>query len=406
MNLSFFQRKRRTKIMLYVLAHPFCSSFDILKNSGATSNRLDLLHDIKSLLLGGCLKGISFNKRFFVRPLTPQYDQLLKMYQSLDRLAITLNQKLKTKSLKQLHEIKSSINYSNVGSILCKYQHGLDNTRPLDDQFFLKIGFIFVQKFKIFLLELKRSGEELNKIRLEWDDCYDEQIALLEKEKELLDQRKFVPSIDKQLIVMTQAKVRKERGLVKIDFKIKNEQWEKTQQRSNLSMNILYDFVDFFTFFVKNYDYLSKTLFSIPATVDRFSRELDEVFDNDQKYLKTFRSKRRKSLKERIKIWTEILTLGDIKKVIEKYHYKNAKPIMRIIKSIQDERGNPDCDKIMELQKIEKNRILVPNTSDGEITLLFLKYYLRNAYEKIPKGFQKEKAKQAIQEKFPGMISI
>jgi len=405
MNLSFSQRKRRTKIMLYVLAHPFCSSFDILKNSGATSNRPDLLHDIKSLL-DGCLKEISFNKRFFVRPLTPQYDQLLKMYQSLDRLAITFNQKLKTKFLKQLHEIKSSINYSNVGSILCKYQHELDNTRPLDNQFFLKITIIFVQKFKIFLLELKRSGEEFNKIRLQSDDYYEEQIALLKKEKELLDQRKFVPSIDKQLIVMTQTKVRKERGLVKIDFKIKSEQWEKTQQRINLSMNILRDFVEFFTFFLKKYDYLSKTLFSIPGVLDYLAEVLDQIYDIDKKYLKTLRSKRRKPLKERIQIWDRIITSGDRNRVAKEYKYKNSKAILGLLKPLQSESGDPDKEKIQELQKIEKNRILVPNTSDGEITLLFLKYYLRNAYEKIPKGFQKEKAKQAIQENFSGMISI
>ena len=104
MNLTFAQRKRLTKIMLYVFTYPFCYFSDILKNAGATSNRKDLLTDIEGLIEAGCLEQTYFTKyKFFVKQLSPQYHNLLKMYQTVDKMAITFNQELKKQSLKQLH---------------------------------------------------------------------------------------------------------------------------------------------------------------------------------------------------------------------------------------------------------------------------------------------------------------
>jgi len=327
--LTLATRFRRSKIIWYIISNPGHKPSDIYK-AGITKNIEDLNCDIKALIDANCIKQfLSFKNRLFVEPLTNQYPEMFKIFQSGDKMISTIKTKLNGSNMpKRLHKILSFTHFYKLQSLINEYNCGIIHTKPLDAQLLPKMIIILVQKLKVMSLELEMLDKEHDKRREQLSD----------------NDRKYLT---------------------------------KLYERRDKAMNHLMEFVEFFTFFIENYDFLSKRGFVTP-TVERFSGILDHIYTKDNQYRETLKSKRRKSLKYKISLWIKVLLADDVRDVVEEYDYQSTKALLKPLKSIQDALDHPNINKIIKLQKIEENRIGVPETSLVEILLLTKIYDLKN----------------------------
>ena len=79
--------------------------------------------------------------------------------------------------------------------------------------------------------------------------------------------------------------------------------------------------------------------------------------------------------------------------------------MLKALEKIQ-RNSEPNIEKILELQRIERNRILVPETTDEEILSLINNYNLHKGTEKMAHYFQEKKAKKLIEEIRPHSPTI
>ena len=104
-------------------------------------------------------------------------------------------------------------------------------------------------------------------------------------------------------------------------------------------------------------------------------------------------------------VWNYILLGCDEDKLAKSHGFKNRKQMLKAIEKIQ-RNSEPNIEKILELQRIERNRILVPETTDEEILSLINNYNLHKGIEKMAHYFQEKKAKKVIEEIRPHSPTI
>jgi len=149
------------------------------------------------------------------------------------------------------------------------------------------------------------------------------------------------------------------------------------------------------------------TYLSIHPNAENLAKKLDQIFEDDQKYLKTFRSTRRIPLLQRIHIWNDLLISNNIETTADTYGFNSTKALRYTLKPIQDERGRPEMMKIYELFRMENNRMLTPNVPIQEIGLLAVRYKIRDELKKcIPESKEYKKLASMIKKELPGLLII
>jgi len=159
-NQSFVTRKNKSAIMLDFLEHPF-SSFQeryrknkASKNNTFTKNWRDARKYYLELVLGGCIKELSFNKKAYVEPVPKElkkYRMTLDKYEKIFSLIKENPHVLDndfflefcaSQGLVNLSEFKKS----RMKMSLIDYNYSIDLTQSFKKQMFSKF-------FKIFLIE-------------------------------------------------------------------------------------------------------------------------------------------------------------------------------------------------------------------------------------------------------------
>jgi len=402
-------RRRMRKIASFVSEHPLCSLSDLYKEANVTKNREDIHNDIEYMVLTGDLKQISVSKRFFKEPVKNGFQNIVSFYQQLDEIVSICKHSpslQKSEFAKQIRENWLDINEFNLGRILKTYKQNIEWEKHLGDQFLSKLWIDFIQKTKIISSEAKRIDEYHDEVKKRLDNNYKEQMSLIQNEKILLEKESSASKRKKIFHKRKRREIREERELRKLIHDTDWKQFKLQSERTTASINHLNLFVDLFKSFLKDYEFWSRKLISSPVIVQRLSDALNQVFEDDRQYAATLRSVRRKPLKERIKIWSRLLTEEDHKQIVQEYGYKSKKALLKLTELIQDDSGQPDIEKMMNLQRIEKNRILVPETRSDEILSLFYKYKIKNGFEKVLNGSRRHQAKKLMQENRATLLSI
>ncbi|KFM17353.1 hypothetical protein AAA799D11_00150 [Marine Group I thaumarchaeote SCGC AAA799-D11] len=157
--------------------------------------------------------------------------------------------------------------------------------------------------------------------------------------------------------------------------------------------------------FLEVQEYFEQNVYPDSALFDKLVSNLIQNYDLDKKYLGTFNSSRRYSLKKRIEIWNNYLYLDDVYEVREKHGIPSNKAVKNILKPIQDIRGRPDLMKIHELFMMENNHAMTPNVLIQEIALLIIRYKLREELKKyIPHSKKYKKLVHTIKKELPGLL--
>ncbi len=398
-------KNRMQKINLYVLDNPRCSFSDIYRNSKATKNRNDLKEDINHLVSTGDLIYIESIQKFFREPIKKDHKILFSINQVMDEIAkMDKSASLQnTKLFKLIKETSPRINASNVGKILDVYESSIDLENNINDQLLSKAFIVFFQKTRIFSSEIKGIERKDNAMGSRLDDFYKTQIGLLDEEKELL--KKVKTSKNKNSIQPGRdlAKERRFRdAILTIDWK----RYTQSSNRTDSSLKTIDNLVGFLQLFLKDYDFYSDYFSSNPTIAKELSDNFDQIFDNDKLYNSTLKSTTRRSLKELIQIQDSLFLECNADKLAIHHGYKNKKAILNALKAIQDDSGELDFVEICRLQRIEKNRILIPETTDDEILSLFDNYGLHKGITDMEFISQEKKIKNIIQKNRPRSQTI
>lgn len=355
-------RKRRSKVMSYALRHPFYLFPDIYK-AGITLNRKDLNGDIKALVKSKHLKQILFNKKYYFISSHKKYPYLTKIINSYEEMICTIKTELHIKNPLWKYEIKKQgkkINESTLGLLLSSYNYDLHKRDSIYEQILSKMLLIFLQKCKIMTAENKRRGDYLNELGNSID---------------MLDESDY------------------------IQYKLSDEQEIK-------ALDEFHNFLNSFMLLLKLQNDFT-TYLSIHPNAENFTKKLDQVFEDDQKYLKTFRSTRRIPLFQRIRIWNDLLISNDIGITAETYGFNSTKALRYALRPIQDRQGRPDMMKIYELFRMENNRMLISNVAIQEVGLLAVRYKLRDELKRcILENKEYKKLARMIKKELPGLLVI
>ena len=398
-------KNRMQKINLYVLDNPGCSFSDIYRNSKATKNRNDLKEDINHLVSTGDLIYIKPAQKFFREPIKKDHKKMFSIYQVLAEIA-KMNKSASlqnTKLFKLFKETSPRINASNVGKILDVYEPSIDLKNNICDQLLSKAFIVFLQKTRIFSSEMKGIERKDNTMGSRLDDFYKTQIGLLEEEKELL--KKVKTSKNKNSIQLGRDLARERRfrdAIHTIDWK----RYTKSSNRTDSSLKTIDNHVRFLQLFLKYYDFFSDYFSSNPTIAKELSDNFDQIFDDDKLYNSTLKSTTRKSLKELIQIQNSLFLECNADKLAIHHGYKNKKAILNALKAIQDVSRELDFVEICRLQGMERNRILVPETTDDEILSLFENYMLHKGITDMEFLDEKEKIKNIIYKNRPHSLTI
>lgn len=387
-------KRRMRKIESFVSEHSPCSFSDIYKNSGATKNREDCKHDVEYLISISSLIQVPITEKFFKKPIRAEFQVIVSFYQALDAVVelCKKNPRLQESEFAtQIREMASSLNESNIGKILKIYKHKHNLLEDDYEQLYSKRWIILIQKGKIFSLEAKCSFKKDSELKTRLYNHHENQIELIRKEERLLKKEKM--------------KIRTERKFKRTTHSFDWNRFEQKSKRTDSAVNHFTGFVNFFKLFLENYDLFSKQLYSDPSLASKLTSQLDQIYDDDKEYLAMLRSPRRRSLKELITVWNYILLGCDEDKLVKTHGFKNRKQMLKALEKIQHN-SEPNIEKILELQRIEKNRILVPETSDEEILSLINNYDLHKGTEKMIHYLQEKKARKIIEEIRPHSPTI
>ena len=397
------------KIDLFVSEHPLCYFSDIYNNSGATKNHEDCKHDVEYLISIGSLIQVPRTKKFLKKPIRVEFQGTVSFYKALDDVVEFCKKDPRLQESEfawQIRKIAPSLNESNKGKILKIYKHGHNFLEDEYEELFFKQLFILIQKGKIFSLEAKSSFKKDSEMGTRLDNHHDNQIELIRKEERLLKKEKQASDDDgKKPIKKEKMKIRTERGFKKIIHLFDWNRFEQKNKRADSVANHFVGFVNNFKLFLENHDFFSKQLYSDPFLASKLISQLDQIYDADKEYLTMLRSPRRRSLKELVTVWNYILMGCDEDKLAKSHGFKNRKQMLKALEKIQ-RNSELNIEKILELQRIERNRILVPETTDGEISSLIKKYALHKGTEKMAHYFQDKKAKKIIEEIRPHSPTI
>lgn len=258
---------------------------------------------------------------------------------------------------------------SNIGKITDTYKHGIDQTKP-DDQLLSKVMIILFQKTRIFTSENKRLENIYDNMRSKLSKNHTTQQYMLQKEMTLLNEDGKIDNTNFAKI----RKIRNERRSIKTIHDLEWENFVQLSKRVDGSLASLNLFAELLKLFFKIYVINPKYLSSSNVDVDKISSFLDQEYDDDKAYNSTLRSPHMRSLKEQVEIQTYIYLGCDKNTLAEKYGYKNKVTMLKSLKKIQNYYEDPDFTEIARLQRIESRRILVPETSDDEISSLSQNY--------------------------------
>jgi len=167
----------------------------------------------------------------------------------------------------------------------------------------------------------------------------------------------------------------------------------------------------YFEIIFRNYDPCSNNIAGI--SYYEIEENLDQMYSDDSVYFKMLKS-------NEIPLFTRlsyaiVYLVEDDKTNIAIFHYyiyrnknysgkihrtaKNTKAVTHSINPLYDHRGLPDLEKILQLQRIESNRLLRYNVPDSKISLFlilsFMRYQLRSipiydpVYKKLAKKMKK-----------------
>ena len=171
-------------------------------------------------------------------------------------------------------------------------------------------------------------------------------------------------------------KIRNERRSIKTIHDLEWENFVQLSKRVDGSLTCLNLFAELLKLFFKIYVINPKYLSSSNVNVGKISAFLDQEYDDDKAYNSTLRSPHMRSLKEQVEIQNFIYLGCDKNTLAEKYGYKNKVTMLKSLKKIQNDYEDPDFTEITRLQRIESRRILVPETSDDEISSLSQNYII------------------------------
>lgn len=396
-------KNRMQKINLYVLDNPGCSFSDIYRNSKATKNRNDLKEDINHLISTGDLIYIKPAQKFFREPIKKDHKKMFSIYQVLAEIA-KMNKSASlqnTKLFKLIKETSPRINASNVGKILDVYEPSIDLKNNICDQLLSKAFIVFLQKTRIFSSEMKGIERKDNTMGSRLDDFYKTQIGLLEEE--LL--KKVKASKNKNSIQLGRDLAR-ERRFRYVIHTIDWRRYTKSSNRIDSLLKTIDNHVRFLQLFLKYYDFFSDQFSSNPTITKELSDNFDQIFDDDKLYNSTLKSTTRKSLKELIQIQNSLFLECNADKLAIHHGYKDKKAMLNALKAIQDDSGKLDFVEIRRLQRMEKNRILIPETTDDEILSLSDNYGLHKEITDMEFISQEKKIKNIIQKNRPRSLTI
>ena len=389
-------KKRLEKMQSHVLDNPGCSHSDIYKNSGATTNYEDYRLDIDYLVSAGDLIHTKATKKFFKKPIKNGFQGYFLLHQTLNDIANISqhNPSLqKTKIAIQLKQMAKKLNESNISNLTNIYKHGIDHTMPEGEQLLYKGTIIFVQQAKIFSSEIKRLGniQENMRIRLHKH----RKIRLeLEKERTLNEN-----TLDKNSV--NTRGIRKESKLRDMLHESDWKNYESLSKRIDDSLESLNAFGDFLRKLFMFYSVDPKYLCSDHMETDELSAFFDQAYDDGKKYQSTLKSTTGRSLKELVEI-QNMIYLGCDKNILAIRHgYKNKDTMLKSLKKIHDNDGNPDFTYIARLQRIESKRILVPDTSDEEIYSLAQNFGIAKGIKDMKLTSQEKKAEKILQNHKP-----
>lgn len=387
-------KKRIKKMDLYVSEHPGCTFSDIYKNSGTTKNREDCKHDVEYLISIGSLIQVPRTKNFFKKLIRTDFQEIVSFYQALDDVVELCKKNPRLQESKftwQIRKMAPGLNESNIGKMLKIYKHKRNLLEDEYEELYSKQWYILIQKGKILSLEDKCSFKKDSELKTRLYNHHENQIELIRKEERLPKKEKM--------------KIRTEREFKKIIHSFDWNRFEQKNKRADSAVNHFIGFVNNFKLFLKNYDFFSKQLYSDPSLASKLTSQLDQIYDDDKEYRSMLRSPRRRSLKELVMVWNYILLGCDEDKLARSHGFKNRKQMLKAIEKIQ-RNSEPNIEKILELQRIERNRILVPETVDEEILSLINNYNLHKGTEKMAHYFQEKKAKKVIEEIRPHSPTI
>jgi len=394
-------KRRIRKIESFVSEHTLCSFSDIYKNSGATKNREDCKHDVDYLISIGSLIQVLITEKFFKKPIRAEFQGIVSFYQALDDVVELCKKNphlQESEFAMRIREITPSLNESNIGKILKIYKHEHNFLEDEYEELFSKQWVILIQKGKIFSLEAKSSFKKDSELETRLDNHHDNQIELIRKEKRLFKKEKQASdNNEKKSMKKEKMKIRTEREFKITTHSFDWNRFEQKSRRTDSAVNHFTCFVNFFKLFLENHDLFSKQLYSDLSLASKLTSQLDQIYDDDMEYRSMLRSPRRRSLKELVTVWNYILLGCDENKLAKSHGFKNRKQMLKALEKIQ-RNSEPNIEKILELQRIERNRILVPETTNEEILSLFNNYDLYNGTEKMVHYFQEKKARKIIEE--------
>ena len=392
-------KNRMQKINLYVWDNPGCLFSDIYKNSKATKNRNDLKEDISYLVSTRDLIYIESTKKFFREPIKKDSKMLFSICQVSDEIAkMDKNSSLQNSKLfKQIKKMSPRANLSNVGKIIDVYEFGIDLKRNINDQLLSKTLIIFFQKTRIFSSEIKGTERKRKAMHSRLHDFHKTQIELLEEQRSLLTEN----TSKRKNSIQSRRDLVKERMLRYVTHGIDWKRYTQSSDRIDLSLKTLDALVDFLQLFVKDYDFYSKMFSSNHIIAKELSDNFDQIFHYDKLYNPTLKSTTRRSLKELIQIQNSLFLECNEEKLAIHHGYKNKTSMLDVLEAIQNDSGELDFVEICRLQRMERNRILVPETTDDEILSLFENYMLHKGITDMEFLDEKEKIKNIIYKNRP-----
>jgi len=392
-------KNRREKISSYVWDHPSCSYSDIYKHSGATKNYKDFKDDIDYLVLADNLIRTMVTRKFFKEPIKNGSQGVFLIYQMLDNWVnfCKCNPGLqKTKIFRQINHMAPQLTLSNIGKITDTYKHGIDQTKQ-DDQLLSKVMIILFQKTRIFTSENKRLENIYKIMKSKLSKNHKTQQYLLQKEMILLNEDGKIDNTN----FAKKRKIRNQRRSIKTIHDLEWENFVQLSKRVDGSLACLNLFAELLKLFFKIYVIDPKYLSSSNVNAGKISAFLDQEYDEDKAYNSTLRSPHMRSLKELVEILNYIYLGCDKNTLAKRYGYKNQVTMLKSLEKIQNDYEDPDFTEITRLQRIESRRILVPETSDDEISSLSQNYIIFKELKDMKFTSQEKKSAKIIRDYRP-----
>lgn len=226
-------------------------------------------------------------------------------------------------------------------------------------------------------------------------------MQLLNDEQHLLEKLRTQKKPGKKCIIKGKLHDNKEdREVLAI---LQHKDWkcfESSKERFTQVADAIINSIESLKFFLKNYELISEKPPSDRLLAKYLSDNCDKIYDDNDRYYKTLLSPRRKSFYEQTQIFYKYITSRDKIKIAQSYGYKDHKSVARLAARFSD--GDElNYKYIREQQRAERNRILVPETSDYKISELSKLYKLHQWFARNSKGSKRQKVQAILRQISP-----